>query len=293
MRRFLLACAFAAAACSNSGGPTPIPPSAPTPIEPSAPSPPPVPSLQPDTLVVKTFKVSGSTWDTHYNWLPDVRVDVIDGPMAGTIVHTGATGGFAFDQLFTEEATLRFWLPGYQTTTVRIPRPTNANVSGGPRAHIIVELPTSDPSPDISGAYTFTVSSGPSCDGPEDLRTRWYDVTLSQHTNAHSFRMNFADPNVKDVWKPTIEIRLKGSGMYMVVGDYMSGLIEDLPSSWITFFGTATATFTQSGFSDVLDQSGWYTFCPGVRPTKGANFTNWNCLNPQHCGNMRYSLQRR
>jgi hypothetical protein len=244
---------------------------------------------------ITSFAVVGSVRDTHLNGLSDVAVEIIDGPMSGTVVRTDEHGGFRFPDAFAEEATLRATKAGYLTATAMALRPATRTV-GGPQTLLTIELPSPEPSIDISGTYTFTVGNDPGCDLiPEPLRVRTYDVILASHTNPYSFRMNFTDPNVFDAWNPAIEIRLKGSQMQMVIGDWNAGIIEDLPAGWMTFFGYAQATMTDSGVSgSFLEGGSGYTYCPGARTDKGTNVTTWDCAAPQRCSKgFRYSLTRR
>jgi hypothetical protein len=227
--------------------------------------------------------------------LSDVPVEIIDGPMSGTVVRTDVRGHFRFVDAFTEEATLRATKAGYLTATATATRPAHPNFVGGPQTLVTLELPSPEPSIDIAGTYTFTVGNNPACEViPEPLRFRTYDVVLVSN-NPYSFRMNFTDPNVLDAWNPAIVIRLKGSQMQMVIGDWNAGLIEDVPSGWVTFFGYATATMTESGVSgSFLEGGSSYTYCPGPRPYKGTNTTTWECATPQSCSKgFRYSLTRR
>jgi hypothetical protein len=294
IRPAVLLLALVAASCS--GAKLPVQPSSSPSTTPSAAStapspPPPTSNLEPIT----SFAVSGSVRDTHLNGLADAAVEIVDGPMSGTVVRTGPQGQFKFPDAFTEEATLRATQAGYLTATARVLRPTIRTV-GGPQTLVTLELPSPEPSPDISGNYTFTVINSPACDViPEELRVRNYDVTVAPYTNPYSFRMNFSDPNVVDAWGPTVEIRLKGSQMQMVIGDWRSGIIEDLPSGWLTFFGYATATITNSGVSGLLLQGGSGSmYCPGARPYKGTNRTSWECAASEYCSKgISYSLTRR
>jgi hypothetical protein len=161
---------------------------------------------------------------------------------------------------------------------------------------VTIELPLPEPSIDISGAYTFTVGNNSPCDViPEPLRSRTYDVVLAPYTNAYSFRMNFADRNVLDAWNPTIEIRLKGSEMQMSIGDWNAGIIEDVPSGWMTFFGFARAPMTDSGVSgSFLEGGSAYTYCPGPQHGHDSRLITWDCPAPVSCSKgFQYSLTRR
>jgi len=282
MRRIVFVLALTAASCSDANLPVQPTPS----VAPSSSNP---------ASTITSFAVWGAVRDTHLNGLSDVPVEIVDGPMSGTVVRTDVHGQFRFPDAFAEEATLRATKAGYLTATARALRPATRTV-GGPQTIVTIELPSPEPSIDISGTYTFTVGNSPACDViPEPLRVRTYDVILAPHTNPYSFRMNFTDRNVLDAWNPAIEIRLKGSQMQMVIGDWNAGIIEDVPSGWVTFFGFAQATMTDSGVSgSFLENGSAYTYCPGPRPGKGTNVTMWDCAAPQYCSKgFRYSLTRR
>src|SRR6187549_2991503 len=87
-----------------------------------------------------SFAVSGSVRDTFLNGLSDVPVEIIDGPMSGTVVRTDSHGQFRFPDPFPDEATLRATKDGYLTATARAPRPTTRTV-GGPQTLVTIELP--------------------------------------------------------------------------------------------------------------------------------------------------------
>jgi hypothetical protein len=279
MPRIVFVFALAAASCGDGRQP----------VQPSS-------SVAASSNSTFPFSVSGAVRDTHLNGLSDVPVEIVDGPMSGTVVRTDVRGLFRFPDAFTEEATLRATKAGFLTGTARVARPPHSDFVGGPQTIVTIELPSPGPSIDISGTYTFTVGNTPACDAiPEPFRVRTYHVTIGPYTSPYSFRMNFTDRNVVDAWNPAIAMRLKGSQMQMVIGDWNAGIIEDVPSGWVTFFGYATATMTDSGVSgSFLENGSGYTYCPGPRPGRGTGTTMWDCAAPQYCGKgFRYSLTRR
>jgi hypothetical protein len=284
MLHVILVLLLAAASCSDARQP----------VQPTSFSSGPV-SSNPASSVT-SFAVSGAVRDTHLNGLSDAAVEIVDGPMSGRLIRTDVHGFFRFPEAFTDETTLRATKAGYETATVRVLKPTNANVVGGPQTLVTIELPSPEPSIDISGMYTFTVGNSPACAViPEPFRVRAYEVVLARHTNDYSFRMNFTDPNVHDAWNPAVEVRLKGSSVQIVIGDWNAGVIEDLPSGWLNFSGFARTTISDSGISgSFLEGGSAYTYCPGPRPGKGTNMTTWECAAPQSCNKgFTYSLTRR
>ena len=110
MRRLVLMLALVAASCGDARRPVEptlsFSPSSPNPASP-----------------VTSFAVSGAVRDTHLNGLSDVPVEIVDGPMSGTVVRTDVHGLFRFPEAFAEEATLRATKAGYLTATARALRP--------------------------------------------------------------------------------------------------------------------------------------------------------------------------
>src|SRR5438132_2203208 len=135
MRRIPFVVALAAAACSDASLPV-----QPSPSVASASSNPAFP--------IGSFVVSGSVRDTFFNGLPDVPVEIVDGPMVGTVVRTDVHGYFRFPDAFADEATLRATKAGYLTATARASRPATLSPDG-PLTIVTIELPSPGPSLDI------------------------------------------------------------------------------------------------------------------------------------------------
>ena len=146
MRRsvFALALALVVASCSDAHSP----------VQPTGS---PAPSSSNLASPITTFAVSGSVRDTHLNGLADVPVEIVDGPMIGTVARTDAHGIFSFPDVFAEEATLRATKAGYLTATARVSRPATRTV-GGPQTLVSIELPSPE-APSIFPGPTRSLSA--------------------------------------------------------------------------------------------------------------------------------------
>ena len=253
---------------------------------------PPGPTV-PTAVEPKLYTLEGSVYDSFYDALVDVPVEVIEGSLTGTIARTDRHGLFKLPGQFAEELTVRAIKEGFNSATRRVTLPLTPIV--GNKLHVALELTPLDQPADIAGAYTFTVETT-ACSGmPESLRVREYSVTVEPYSNAFSFRMDFSDSNVLE-GDPTVEIRVIGPQMQMNIGDWGAGIIEDFPSAWLTFFGITRATIADSGVSGSFGGSGGMMYCPTPRPERGSDVTRWHCLenNSTFCeGELRYSLKRR
>ena len=242
----------------------------------------------------KFYTLRGRVHDSFFDGLPDVPVEVIDGPLRGTTTRTDQHGDFTLPGEFSEAITIRASKDGLSPATKRVSLPEYPIV--GSRLSASLELTPLDPPPDLAGAYTFSVEITKCAGLPESLKRRDYNVTLQPHTNAFSFRMNFSDPGVFDAWDPAVEIRIMGSRMQINIGDWRAGIIEDFPEAWLTFFGFDQTTMTDSGASGSFPYSGGLMYCPVPRPFRGTGRTSWDCdeTGSTFCeGELRYSLKRR
>ena len=263
---------------------------APVPTQPSVPPPSTTSAAQPP----KFYTLEGRVHDSFFDGLPNVPVEVIDGPLTGTTTRTDQHGLFTVPGQFSEAITIRASKDGLSPATTRVTPPQHPIV--GSTLHTSLELTPLDPPADLAGAYIFSVEVTECTGLPDSLKVRDYRVTLEPHTNAFSFRMNFSDPGVVDVWNPAVEIRIMGSRIQLNIGDWRAGIIEDFPSAWLTFFGFEQTTITESGVSGSFPYSGGLMYCPAPRIGRGTTSTHWDCPanGSTYCeGELRYSLKRR
>jgi hypothetical protein len=243
----------------------------------------------------KLYTLQGRVYDSFFDALVDVPVEVIEGPLTGTVARTDRNGLFTLPGQFSEEITVRASKDGLSPATKRVSLPQFPIV--GSTLHVGLELTPLSPPADIAGAYTFSVEVTKCTGMPDSLKVRNYDVTLEPYTNAFSFRMNFSDPNVVEGWgDPTVEIRIVGSRMQINIGDWRAGIIEDFPSAWLNFFGFARATLVDSAVSGSFGGSGGLMYCPVPRAGRGTGWTTFDCFETgsAYCeGDFLHSLKRR
>ena len=139
---------------------------------PTAPS-----TSQPSTTTAPatfTVTVSGFVQDNASRFLRDVRVEIVDGPGAGTFALTDEAGRYKLSGTFSgPTATFRATKDGYTAVT------TNYAVTNGAGGGFDFTLKSPASPRDISGDYVLTFNADPACSGfPDDLKTRTYRATV-------------------------------------------------------------------------------------------------------------------
>ena len=168
----VLACALGLVACDS-------------PQSPLAPSPmasPPAASASPDapTPAATITSIFGFVIDTAFRPLAGARVEVLDGPAAGTSAIADANGAVSLSGVFDANTRFRATLDGHVAATqtwrcsvATCPGPTRANPWLG--FYLAVEAAPVD----IAGEYTLTLAADPACtDVPEHARNRRYPASV-------------------------------------------------------------------------------------------------------------------
>jgi hypothetical protein len=117
-----------------------------------------------------TLSVSGWVNDTVSRRVPGARVQVMNGPQAGTAVITDDNGEFTLETPLPILTQLRASKPGYRDDT--------RSVSGqGNSARLGFQLGSTNPPIDLTGQYEITFTADSACDAlPEIARTRTYSA---------------------------------------------------------------------------------------------------------------------
>src|SRR5688572_715817 len=162
----IAALVIVAALASCSDADSPRLPLAPTPVAPM-----PQTVAQPPGVV----QLRGRVWDTAFRPLPDVKVQVIEGPDAGASTVSDATGGFSLGlTIINETIAVRAEKDGYATTTR-----TPFRCQTCPVFSLGFQLAPRTPPIELAGEHTLTFVTDPACTAmPDELRTRSYTVTL-------------------------------------------------------------------------------------------------------------------
>ena len=134
-------------------------PTSPSPSVPTAPVP---PAIRLDT-------VAGTVYDTAFRRLTGASVEVLDGPDAGRMTTTTASGEFSLSGNFDETTRFRIARPGYASITLL-----------HPHGYIDFYLVSSEAPVNLTGEYEMTFTADPSCAGiPESVRTRTYRASIT------------------------------------------------------------------------------------------------------------------
>jgi hypothetical protein len=222
------------AGCSHS--PAPI-----TPLTPSA-----IP--QPSPQLTGT-QLAGTVYDSAFRPLAGARVEVVDGPQAGTSTVADASGHYTMVGDFDDATRFRATKDGYLAGTgTRQPfcQPCR------PNWWLYFYLAPVAPPVDIAGDYTLTLRADGACANlPNEARTRTYAARITRATDpAHPSNTQF-------------DVTVSGSSFLdgyrvfgiFVAGDYLSaeignahgspGLVEELGAkTYLTLGGSVAASVT-------------------------------------------------
>jgi Carboxypeptidase regulatory-like domain len=202
---------------------------------PSTPSPVPSPAPQPAVL----RPISGYVYDTAFRPVAGASVQLVDGPQAGTMTTSDASGHFSYDGTFSMPVTLRATKDGYTTATA----PAQALTDG--RAYAGFQLGSVTPPVGIGGSYTLTITADSACTTlPDDVRTRTYRAAVIAATNTRAPAGTSFNGTVAGAqFAPHANLFWVG-----VFGDYVStstigegpSIVEQVgPNRYIAFMGEA------------------------------------------------------
>jgi hypothetical protein len=274
----ILLLSFAVVSCSSPAGP----PTAPAPPGAAVP---PVASLDDDGFI------KGTVRDTVFRPLAGARVEVLDGPLAGTAATVDASGEFSIIGTFDEGTRFRASKENYLAATGTL-QPWCGPCHPHRWIHFELDVPT--PPVSLAGDYTLTFVADSVCTSlPAELRTRTYDATIAP--------LSYKPDTAFEIIVSGTGIEWQGggagvSGNFVVVGFGDPGLVEEVaPLTYLTFYGVASAsvpgpsvsTFT-APFDGVID------YC--VLKSEPGDYFNCNPVAAHAtCGskNHRLTLTRR
>jgi hypothetical protein len=199
--------------------------------------------------------------------LSDAKVEVLDGPEAGTSATTNTSGSFSLSGTFDDSTRFRATKDGYVTATATLPICSPCTPNRRPLSFDLAVLATPV---DLAGDYTLTFHAESSClDIPSDLRTRTYAATITPAS------YSYAPPNT------TFDVTLSGAPVLEafsrfligVAGDDVTFWVDDPPlveqigaNSFLEVHGLASASITSpaAGISASLDGS--FDYCERKSP---------------------------
>jgi hypothetical protein len=214
-------------------------PSTPSPVPPSAPQP------------AGRRPIFGYVNDTAFRPVAGASVQLVDGPQAGTMTTSDASGHFSYDGTFSMPVTLRAAKDGYATATV----PAQTTTDG--RAYASFQLGSVTPPVAIGGSYTLTITADSACTTlPDDVRTRTYQAAVTAVTNTRVPAGTYFNGTVTGAqFAPYANLFWVG-----VFGDYVStstigegpSIVEQVgPNRYIAFMGEAGLSVGSAGTSTI------------------------------------------
>jgi hypothetical protein len=247
---------------------------------PLSPSPPQGSAVQPALSVAG---ISGFVLDTGFRPLPGGRVEVVDGPHAGTSATVGATGEFSlsgrFDRTTRFMATIEGHVAATQTWSCSV---TTCSANGANPWLGFYLAPLAEPV-NIAGDYTLRFVADSACtELPNDVRTRTYAATITQAS-----RSNVPDNTSFDVavsGAPFLErfnsFSIGVAGEYLgfwLHGGHDPPVVEQLaPNTYLAFSGNARASLGATTPSTMISApfEGWIEYCE----------LKWPMSFPYNCG---------
>jgi len=227
-----------------------------TPIAPAA-------EVQP---AAQGFQLSGAVVDPVNRPLASARVEVIDGPRAGTVATTDLDGRFSMTGTFTGDTGLLATKDGYEPESRRVP-PPGVRPPGNTEAwEVYFHLEPLGPVADVAGAYALTLTADRACTLPAEARTRTYTATVVATGRQSAFlgMLNGATFLSTAPWCPAGQACPYNRFGIGVVGDIAAvsiGHVEKLAdTTYLAITGWAGGSVRSNGISAPL--SGSFLYCP-------------------------------
>jgi hypothetical protein len=224
------------------------------------------PSLAPQAVPQPVGnQLAGLVFDSAFRPLAGARVEVLDGPQAGTSTMTDARGQFRLTGTFDDATRFTATKDGHIASTgTRSPYCAACN----PNWWIHLLLAPVGPPVDLAGNYTLTFSVDGGCVAlPDDVRTRTYAATiapmsLANHPVNTSFELTITGSPFLDNYK---------SFWIFAAGDYISAelgdahgaaaLVEEVAANTYLTFGGSVVTLVTSASTISTSLDGFVEQC--------------------------------
>ena len=122
------------------------------------------------------FTLAGDARDTLGRFLPDVRIQVLEGSHAGVSTMTDASGRYALPHTFTGTVIVRAEKAGYVSVTQSVRPSARAEFHWNLPFRMALDAPTVN----LTGDWNLTLQAGDSCAAiPSALRTRTYIASVA------------------------------------------------------------------------------------------------------------------
>ena len=211
--------------------------------------------------------IRGSASDSAFRPLPGARIEILDGPHAGTSTIADGRGEFQFTATIDDATRFRASKEGH-VAAIRTTRPC-AECRPSRWVHFYLDL--LEPPVNLSGDYTLTLTADPACATlPEELRTRTYDTTIRPDIGAQavppstptSFSVIPKGPTFAD-HIGFFYVNVAGSFVNLSLGDHTDpGIAERVaPNTYYAFGGSAKLTVTAPVTTISTPFEGWIDHC--------------------------------
>jgi hypothetical protein len=233
---------------------------APSPVQPT----PPVVAVP---VVTQQFRLEGGVSDTAWRALGDVRVQVLNGPRAGTVATTDEHGHFSMPGTFSGPITLEASKDGYRSRTNNWPSPGRVPPADVEYVGMWFYLQPLGPSANVAGEYTLTLTAADSCTNlPNEARTRTYTATITAVSET-SFAVRLSGARFYSSYsRATVVVAGDFAGILAASSDRGQnesgpGIVEQLgESTFVSIEGGGGTSFGPTGMTVAFD--GYFEYCP-------------------------------
>ena len=204
-------------------------------------------------------RIEGAVLNTAVQGVPGSRVDIVQGPSAGTSVVSDVNGFFTLPGRFTEGAsiTLRASREGYLDTSKTIVMPR-----GGASMWTELGMKSMSPPADLTGSYLVTLTAADECRAnlPEALRSRTYTASIVRGQTEEKFSGTLVVPPDKNT---SFSAAVAGTSATLWFGNLefnVPSVLEDLGTGYLFIAGDATALVSTGRIGGAL--RGAWVYCP-------------------------------
>jgi Carboxypeptidase regulatory-like domain len=248
-----------------------------SPVEPTPP-----PAVPP---ALQEFRLSGAVSDAAWRPLKGSRVEVIDGPRAGSVATTDEAGRFSMPGTFTGNVTVTASKDGYVPETRPVLAqgyPSPAGNAGG-SWEIAFSLGPLGPSASIAGVYTLTLTADRACTNlPDTARTRSYVATIHPGAKSTDFLARLSDARFLSTYN---QFAIGIAGDFAGIGN--ADIVEQLPeSTFLVVGGKAAGSFGPSGITAPFE--GYFLYCPTEPRWTSGEY--WECQASVQCDSRNHQL---
>jgi hypothetical protein len=205
----------------------------------------------------------GSVMDTAFRGIAGVRIEIVDGPQAGSSMTSDAAGQFSLTGPFVSTNTFRAVKDGYVTATQGF---STSTPGGRPWLYFYLQ-PVAAPV-NIAGDYTLTFVADRGCTQlPSEVRTRTYTATITRASPTSpantSYELTITGAPLLERFR-SFTIGVAGDSLgFWLHGGHDPPLVEQLAAStYLGYSGWAAARVGTSPVSTISTPfEGWIEYC--------------------------------